>query len=345
MFTFILVFLGFSFLILAHEAGHFFMARKFNMKVEEFGFGLPPRIWGKKRGETIYSINLLPFGGFVRIAGETDKPNDDLNKEIKEEDKKRFFYYQKPRNKALVTIAGVLVNFFIGWILISLVFMIGQPFSVIIGKVMPNSAASRVGILEGDLILNFSNEDDLKDYISSNPNKEITLNIQRGKDKIEVKLIPELKDGKGFAGIAFSGGEIKKERPDKALIKGLITSAQIVKMNAIGFYNLVTNLIQGKGLIEGVMGPVGIVSFSKKIGDANLIYLLNLFGIISISLAFINLMPFPALDGGRLLFVLIEKIKGSPVSYKIESIINGIGFALLLLLIVVITFRDVKNLF
>jgi len=345
MLTFVFVFLGFSFLVLAHEAGHFFMARKFNMKVEEFGFGLPPRIWGKRKGETIYSINLLPFGGFVRIAGETDKPNDDLNKEIKEEDKKRLFYYQKPSNKALVTVAGVLVNFIVGWILISLVFMIGQPFSIIVGKVIPNSAANRAGILEGDLILNFSNENDLRNYISSNPNKEITLNIQRGKEKITVNLTPELKDGKGFAGIAFSGREIKKERPDKALIKGLSTSIEIIKMNAIGFYSLIKNLIQGKGLIEGVMGPVGIIGFSKKIGDVSLIYLLNLFGIISVSLAFINLMPFPALDGGRLLFILIEKIKGSPISYKIESIINSIGFALLLLLIVVITFRDIKNLF
>jgi regulator of sigma E protease len=345
MITFILVFLGFSFLILAHEAGHFFMARKFNMKVEEFGFGLPPRIWGKRIGETIYSINLLPFGGFVRIAGETDKPNDDLNKEIKEEDKKRLFYYQKPKNKAFVTIAGVLTNFLIGWVLVSLVFMIGQPFAIIVGKVLPDSPANRAGILEGDLILNFSNENDLKNYIALNPNKEIVLNIQRGKNKITVNLIPELKNGKGFAGIAFSGGEIKKERPDKALIKGFVTSIEIVKMNAVGFYALISNLIKGKGIIEGVMGPVGIVSFSKKIGDISLIYLLNLFGIISVSLAFINLIPFPALDGGRLLFVLIEKIKGVPVSYKIESIINGIGFVLLLILIGVITIRDVKLLF
>jgi regulator of sigma E protease len=345
MITFILVFLGFSFLILAHEAGHFFMARKFNMKVEEFGFGLPPRIWGKRIGETIYSINLLPFGGFVRIAGETDKPNDDLNKEIKEEDKKRLFYYQKPKNKAFVTTAGVLTNFLIGWVLVSLVFMIGQPFAIIVGKVLPDSPANRAGILEGDLILDFSNENDLRNYISSNPNKEIVLNIQRGKNKITVNLIPELKNGKGFAGIAFSGGEIKKERPDKALIKGFVTSIEIVKMNAVGFYALISNLIKGKGIIEGVMGPVGIVSFSKKIGDISLIYLLNLFGIISVSLAFINLIPFPALDGGRLLFVLIEKIKGVPVSYKIESIINGIGFVLLLILIGVITIRDVKLLF
>jgi regulator of sigma E protease len=344
MFTFILVFLGFSFLILAHEAGHFFMARKFNMKVEEFGFGLPPRIWGKRIGETIYSINLLPFGGFVHIAGETDKPDENLNK-IKEEEKHRLFYYQRPRNKAFVVIAGVLTNFLIGWILISLIFMIGQPFAIIVGRVLPNSPASRAGILEGDLILNFSNENDLRNYIASNPNKEITLNIQRGKNKITVSLIPELKNGKGFAGIAFSGGEIKKERPDKALIKGFTTSIEIVKMNAISFYALISNLIEGRGIIEGVMGPVGIVSFSKKIGDISLIYLLNLFGIISVSLAFINLIPFPALDGGRLIFVFIEKIKGSPVSYKIESIINSIGFILLLILIGVITIRDVKLLF
>lgn len=342
MFILIIVILGLSILILAHEAGHFFAARKFNMKVEEFGFGIPPRIFSKKRGETTYSINLLPIGGFVKIAGENDIFEGNFNQDILEEDKKRFFRYQPAKNRALVTVAGVVVNFLIGWFLISLVLSIGKPFSIIITDVYENSPAALAGIKKGDIILNFSSEEALRKFIVDNPDKEIFLKIKRGNIQKDFNIKLEEKNNRGFLGIYFIGGEIRRERPDKALVKGFLAAIDIFKMNFYGIYLLFSNLFSGHGLMEGVVGPVGIVNFSRQIGEISIIYLLNIFGIISISLAFINLVPFPALDGGRLLFILIEKIKKSPISFRVEGIINSIGFILLLILIIIITFRDIN---
>ncbi|MGC8776062.1 MAG: M50 family metallopeptidase [Minisyncoccia bacterium] len=346
MFVLILTLLGISFLILAHEAGHFFVARKCGMKVDEFGFGLPPKIFGIKKGETTYSINLLPFGGFVKIAGENDNLSDsNQNEKISIEDKKRLFYYQRPRNKALVTIAGIVVNFLIGWILISSVIAIGKPFSIIITDVLKDSPAAAAGLQKNDLILGYQNEEDLKKFISLNPNKEVVFKIQRNGKVKDITLKIGEKNNQGFLGIYFVGGEIKKQRIDKAFYQGFLTSLNIFKMNAYGLYYLFSNLFTQGKLIEGVVGPVGIISFSKQVGEISLVYLLNLLGIISVSLAFINLIPFPALDGGRLLFILIEKIKGKALSHKVEAVANTIGFALLLLLIIAVTFRDVKGLF
>lgn len=342
MFILILVILGLSILILAHEAGHFFVAKKFNMKVEEFGFGIPPKIYSKKRGETTYSINLLPIGGFVKIAGENDIFEGNFNQDILEEEKKRFFRYQPAKNRALVTIAGVVVNFLIGWFLISLVLSIGKPFSIIITDVYENSPAALAGIKKGDIILNFSSEEALRKFIVDNPGKEIFLKIKRGNTQKDFNIKLEEKNSRGFLGIYFIGGEIRRERPDKALVQGFLIAVDIFKMNFYGIYLLISNLFRGYGLMEGVVGPVGIVNFSRQIGEISLIYLLNIFGIISVSLAFINLLPFPALDGGRLLFIIIEKIKKSPISFKVEGIINSIGFILLLILIIIITFRDIN---
>lgn len=344
MLTLILVLLGISFLILAHEAGHFFVAKKMNMKVDEFGFGLPPRILGFKKGETIYSINLLPFGGFVKIAGENLDENLDKEK-INSEEEKRFFFNQPIKNRVLVTVAGVIVNFIIGWLLISSSFAIGKPFSIIVGDIFNNSPAAQAGFQKGDIILGFQREEDLKKFIINNPNKEVYFRIKRLNQELDIKVKIEEKNGSGFLGIYFVGGEIKKERIDKAFIKGFLTSLNIFKMNAYGIYYLIYNLFSSGKLIEGIVGPVGIINFSKQVGEISLIYLLNLLGIISVSLSFMNLIPFPALDGGRLLFLLVEKIRGKKHSLKVESIINGIGFVLLLILIIFVTFRDIKNIF
>jgi regulator of sigma E protease len=348
MLTIILVILGISFLILIHEAGHFFVAKKFNMKVEEFGFGIPPRIYGKKIGETIYSINLFPFGGFVKIAGENDLLDDTSKNELKKEvPKERLFRYQAPYKKALVTVAGVLMNFLIGWILISTIFTIGRPFSILVAEVMPNSVAYKSGIRANDIVLGFNNEIDLKKFIAQNPEKEISLKIQRGKDIIDINLIPQKNEkGEGFIGVYFVGGGIPKEKNIlKAFYNGFILSLNVLKMNFFGLYELFYKLFTTGKIIEGVTGPIGIFYFSKQIGDYSLIYFLNLLGIISISLAFVNMLPFPALDGGRLLFILIEKIKGKPLSYKIETILNSIGFLLLIFLLIMITIKDVKFIF
>lgn len=343
----ILVLIGISFLILAHETGHFIAAKKCNMKVDEFGFGLPPRIWGFKRGETIYSINLLPFGAFVKIAGENiDENKAKLNQDnLSLEDKKRYFYYQSPRNKAIVAAAGIITNFLIGWILISSSFAIGKPFSIIVTNVFENSPAFEAGILRGDIILGYNSEEELKNFISANPNKEVSFEIQRGFERKIIKIKLGEKDGAGFLGIYFAGGGIQKQSLHKAFLNGFLNSLNVIKMNIYGFYYLILNLVTQGKLVEGVVGPVGIVNFSKQVAEISLIYFLNLLGIISISLAFVNLIPFPALDGGRLLFILIEKIRNKPVSLKLESIINGIGFALLLILVFFITFRDIKNIF
>jgi regulator of sigma E protease len=212
---------------------------------------------------------------------------------------------------------------------------------------MPNSVADKAGIRANDIVLGFNNEIDLKKFIAENPEKEISLKIQRGKDIIDINLIPQKNEkDEGFIGVYFVGGGIPKEKNIlKAFYNGFILSLNVLKMNFFGLYELFYKLSTTGKIIEGVTGPIGIFYFSKQIGDYSLIYFLNLLGIISISLAFVNMLPFPALDGGRLLFILIEKIKGKPLSYKIETILNSIGFLLLIFLLIMITIKDVKFIF
>lgn len=354
-------------LVLVHEFGHFFTAKKFGIRVDEFGFGFPPKIFGKKYGETEYSLNLLPIGGFVKIFGENP---DDEN--TNGPDASRSFVNKAKWKQAIVLVAGVTANFLLAWLLFSIGFMSGLPTSVgsevrgyalkdvnlVVISVAPDSPASQASLKSGDKIISVKssvdsltqiNPDALKSFIVSNSEKEIEIEYLRGKDvnvhiaKITPVENPATKEP--MIGISMDMIGIAKLPFFTAFKEGMALTLFVTKGTVVGLYMLIVDALQGKGSMESITGPVGMVGI---VGDAyqfGFVYLLSFSALISINLAIINLLPFPALDGGRLFFLLIEKIKGSRLNPKFANTANIIGFGILILLMLVVTYHDIVKLF
>lgn len=354
-------------LVLVHEFGHFVAAKKFGIRVDEFGFGFPPKLFGYKKGETEYTLNLLPLGGFVKIFGENpDEENTNGP------DKERSFVNKAKWKQAIVLFAGVFANFLLAWLLFSFGFMSGFPTSVgsepsgyklsnvnlVVVSVLPNSPAEKAGLKSGDKIIALGNGSDsvtdinpdtLKTFIVAHGNKEINIGYLRGenKDINFAKIVPitSSKDNKPAIGITMDQIGIAKLPFFTAFVEGMKLTLYITKSTALGLFELIKEGLQGRGSLESVTGPVGMVGI---IGDAykfGFVYLMSFMALISINLSIINLFPFPALDGGRLLFLLIEKIKGSRIKPKIANIANLLGFGLLILFMLIVTFHDVIKLF
>jgi len=353
-------------LVLVHEFGHFFSAKKFGIRVDEFGFGFPPKLFGIKKGETEYTFNLLPLGGFVKIFGEN--PNEES---ISGPDAKRSFVNKPKYKQAIVLFAGVLANFLLAWLLFSIGFMSGLPTSVgnepkgytvtnthlVLVSVLANSPAERGGLKSGDKIISLKstssiltdiNPNSLKSFIISNGEKKIEFSYLRGKNKTlkTTKITPSInKIGENpTIGIAMDEIGTVKLPVLRALWEGMSLNISVTKSTVVGLYKLIVGGIEGKGSLSSVTGPVGLVSI---VGDAyqfGFVYLLSFTALISVNLAIINLIPFPALDGGRLHFLLIEKIKGSRMNPKFANTANIVGFLILIILMFVVTYNDVIKL-
>jgi len=337
----LLVIVGISALIFAHELGHFLSAKLFGVKVEEFGFGFPPRIVSKKIGETRYSVNLLPFGGFVRLLGEN------LLVPVAEQEKPRSFAYQSAWRRIVIIVSGVAMNFLLGWVIISGLFLFGTSEPVGITMVFPDAPAAKAGLKEGDKIVGFAKAEDFVNFVNENKGKEIALNIKRGEESFRVKIMPRLQAPEGQGALGIGVGELGFSKlPLLASLKaGLLTASQTVWMIFIALMNLIVGVFTGAVAFENFIGPVGIFQVAAQAGEFGFSYLFSLIGIISLNLMVLNILPFPALDGGRLLFILVEKINGSPLPVKAEAYINAAGFVFLLLLMVAITVKDVIYLF
>ncbi len=351
-------------LVVSHEFGHFIVAKKSGIRVDEFSFGFPPRIYGKKIGETTYNLNALPLGGYVKIFGEN---GDDEN--ISDEDKKRSFV-DKPRYiQAAVLVAGVVMNFLVAWLLLSVGFMSGLPSStsmapkgqvvsnqyLTITSVIKSSPAEISGIKTGDKIIKLSITNDytttpsaesVQYFIKKHGKENIKIDLIRGKEPITVNVIPSNnKEGNPAIGIAMDMIGTLRLPIHKAIWEGLKLTTDITAGTAVGFYTLISQAVVGKGNMSALTGPIGIVGVVGDAAKFGFVYLLSFTALISVNLAVINLLPFPALDGGRLLFLLIEKIKGSRINPKIGNIINTVGFGLLIVLMIFITYHDVLKLF
>lgn len=352
-------------LVLVHEFGHFIFAKKSGIRVDEFGLGFPPRVWSKKVGETVYSVNAIPFGGFVKIFGEN--PDEESINGI---DSARSFVNKNRGIQVLVLSAGVLMNVIFAWILISLGFMMGLPVPLdkyenspnikdarlVITSVLENSPASKADLKVGDHILlmetqNRSLKDPIpslaREFISSNGGKEISVFYKRGDQTGVTKMIPEegVVSGKSAVGISMDMiGNISLPI-HKALIEGGKTTAGLTLGVALGLWDFISGIFSGNADFSQVTGPVGIASMVSDVTDLGLVYLISFTAFISLNLAVINLLPFPALDGGRIIFVIIEAIKGGRINPKYVNALNALGFVFLMVLMVVITFRDITRLF
>ena len=365
--TILIVIIGLSLLILGHEWGHFFAAKKFGLKIDEFGFGFPPRIfaWRPKsklkkgdpasalatarRSETEYSFNWLPFGGFVKIVGENDRMVGDLSKlnDLTEPEKKRIFLFQPAWKRSVIILAGIFINFVIGWVLFSAVAMIGTPPALIISSIQEGSPAEMAGIKPNDVVKDYKDADLFISFVNENRGREISFLVLRGSEEVVIKATPRAKavEGEGGLGVGLAPAGASPEGFFGSMASGFEQTVYVTKGTFAGFYMMLKGLITTGKVPADISGPVGIFSVANEIGKIGYAYLINLIALISVNLAVLNLIPFPALDGGRFVMILAEKVKGSPVPVKIEGIINGVGFALLLLLMMVITARDVVRLF
>ncbi|MEK7521026.1 MAG: M50 family metallopeptidase [Patescibacteria group bacterium] len=349
-----------SLLILIHELGHFLAAKFFKLKVEEFGFGFPPRIVSKKKGETRYSLNWLPFGGFVKIYGENPLEQKREGEErsagtAPQADLNRSFSFQKAWKRAIVLSAGVFMNFIFGWAAISFVLAAGIPSALFISEVKRESPAEAAGLKSADKIaaiyaggesLANPSANSFVEFVQKYKGEEFKITVERSGETLDIATASRVSPpaGEGALGIALLEAGSEPMPFFSALGEGLKDALIIIKEIIFAFSGALAGIFTD-GSLGGVTGPVGIVGVAAQAAGISVVYLLQLFGLISLNLAVLNALPFPALDGGRLFFVLIEKIKGSPVSAKAEGIAHAVGFSLLLALMAAITIKDVAGLF
>jgi len=343
-----------SILVLVHELGHFLVARRAGVRVEEFGFGIPPRLIGKKIGETIYSINALPFGGFVRLYGEQDEEGIT--------DPKRAFLNKSKKARALVVIAGVIMNFLLAIVAFAIVYSFsGIPRDT--GKlkiidVSPGSPAQVAGIIVGDIITKvgkntISSADDFINKTSALKGKKTVFEIQRTSGNqesiVKVTLTPRENPpmGEGPIGVTITTMEIYYptlwQRPFYGIYYGFKDAIFWGQTVVLGLWGLFAGLLRGQAP-QGVSGPVGIFAVTTEAAKSGVLTLINFIGILSVNLAILNILPFPALDGGRLLFIGIESVTGRKVSPKVEGVIHNIGMIILLMLLLAITIGDIRRL-
>ncbi len=338
--TLLWFFLILGMLVLAHELGHFVTARAFKVKVEEFGLGYPPRIAGLKRGETTYSLNLFPLGGFVKLAGEEDPgvPGS--------------FASKSRLARFIILAAGASMNAILPLLLLSIAFMI--PHNTLVGSVTvesvsPGSPAASAGITPGDIILEVNgrkiqNLSDLQRAIQVNLGNEIIVLLKKSGDGDNtIKVVPRWKppEGQGAIGIVLKQADYTIVRESfpfwRAIPRGI---GETVEMYIL-LRNGVVSMVIGTVPVQ-FGGPVAIAQVTGEVAKAGISPLLEFASLLSINLAIFNLLPVPALDGGRILFVLIEWLRrGKRVSPKIENLVHLIGFVILIALIVLVTFTDI----
>ncbi len=362
-------------LVVIHEFGHFFAAKRFGIKVLEFGFGIPPRVVGKKYGETLVSLNWLPFGGFVRLLGE-----DEVDKEIL--DNKRSFAAQSVGKRITVVLAGVLMNLFLAWILFWLVlalanFKVQIPVApntnpvfigananrenlIIIGSVAKDSPAERSGIKTGVRVIAVNDrfiksKEEIVEQTRINAGQKIKITLS-DLDKTHYKTVEAVPrenppQGQGALGIGVESQDVITVEYNslwQKIISGPVHSINLITYSYQVLASLVATSISHKDITpvsQTVAGPVGITSLLGYILAVKnpVIPYLTFLAMLSLNLAIINVLPFPGLDGGRLLFLVIEAITRKRVNTTVEKYVHTAGLVVLVALIILVTISDIRK--
>lgn len=328
-------------LILIHELGHFLSAKLFKVKVEEFGFGLPPRLFGRKKGETIYSINAIPAGGFVRLSGEDEETDDP-----------RAFGKQESWKKAVIVTSGVLMNFLFSLLILTFIYTLGGPVSgdrVFIESVFPNSPAEESGLKPGDYVVEFDhlrtdNPKRFSDRIKEKKGLQSELIFERNSQRFAVLVTPRISPpgGQGPLGISTLPDITVKSFPVwEAAIVGTNQAIRWSGLILEGVRDTLRDLIVKREAPTDVGGIIRIGYLTHKATLEGWQPALMSLGIFSLDLAILNILPIPALDGGRLVFIGVEALTKRRVPARIEKSIHASGMALLLLLIMLITYNDI----
>lgn len=338
-----------SLLVVVHEFGHFIAAKLVGVWPEEFGIGLPPRAWGKKIRGTIWSINWLPLGGFVRLHGESS--------DMKVARPEVAFFNKSKLQRAFVALAGIFMNFWFAWVCFTLVFLLsGIPRGILVEKVEENSPASLAGVMPGDVVYSINNKEIIgtEEFlltIRENRGKEITFNVERGEEKynLPVSVRSEVEEGQGFTGVTYDVRPFSVERPNllvapvKYLFYGARETVKWTNFTIDALVTLFTDL--GKGTVpQGLAGPFGVTLTIAEVIRYGIVAVLSFTGIISVNLALINVVPFPPLDGSRVLLLGLEAIVGKKNIQKLEGKILNAGMVVLLLLILLLTASEIPRL-
>lgn len=361
-------------LIFVHELGHFISAKRAGIRVDEFALGFPPKLLSRRIGETVYSLNLIPFGGYVKIFGEDGLENADSAQAEENEMGRRFT--SKPRwVQALVLSSGVLGNIAFAWLLISISFMSGIPSSVegryadkvrnaelTITSVLPDSPAGQGGLKSGDVILSLQEgvrrfdvvrsgalqnaAESARTFIGETRGKLIVQYKRGGKiQAADVEPVQGIVLGKPAIGVTLDTVGVVQFGLFRSFFEGLLMTGDLLREVTAGLLGFIKQVFLGEADLAAITGPVGIAGLVGEARVLGVIYLLSFTAFISINLAVINLLPIPALDGGRLLFLAIEGMIRRPIPARITRALNTAGFVLLILFMVVITYRDVLKLF
>ncbi|MBI4433611.1 site-2 protease family protein [Candidatus Uhrbacteria bacterium] len=361
-----------SLLVFVHEAGHFFAARRAGMGVEEFGFGFPPRLVGVQRvrgrwrwvvgnrdhaptgQSTIYSLNAVPLGGFVRITGEDGGGAENP----------RSFSAKSYTRRALVLVAGVGMNVLLSIVLFTIVFAIGAPqvldgippgtvvrdHRVAIAGVLAESPAARAGVQPGDVVTAIGNQSvttaaALQEYVRAHGGESVELHILRGTQAQVIVVQPEVLPGTGKTGVGVQLVEtgIVRYPVHRAVVEGVRMTGYVFQEIIRSFAGLFQGLIRDRTVSVDVTGPVGIAVLTGQVVQLGFIHLLQFAGVLSANLALLNVVPFPALDGGRLALLLLEAIRRKSLRQTVERAIHTAGFLVLLVLIMLVTYRDLRQ--
>jgi regulator of sigma E protease len=350
-------------LVLVHEFGHFIAAKRLGIRVDEFGLGFPPRIWGVKRGETIYSVNWIPFGGFVKIFGEDP---DEVS--LDGPDATRSFATRPRWAQAIVLVAGIACNVLFAWLLLSIGFMSGMPTAVdesmqdrvtntrlLITSVEDDTPAAEAGLKPGDAILSLERGGDVletpsieevRDFIAREV-APLIVQYERDGAQLTAEVVPAtgIVADRPAIGISMEMIGTLREPIHRAIFSGGEATVNMFVGTLVGFGTLIADTFRGTADLSQVTGPVGIAAYVGDAAQFGFTYLLSFVAFISVNLAVINLLPFPALDGGRLLFVAIEAVRRRRINPKVTNVVNAVGFVILIALMLVVTYRDIVRLF
>jgi len=377
----IITILVFSLILFVHEFGHFIVAKKSGIFVQEFGFGYMPRFIGVKKYPgrwrfkfflfknepqdeelkyaTIYSLNFIPFGAFVKIFGE-----EGGEKSIMSYNSKPWF------TRFLVIFGSTIAHFAAAFIALTIAFKIGLPMAIVdderlinfrdpkiqIIEVMKNSPAEKIGLKTGDIILSLENGNiinplkvsEVQNFIKEHKGKNITIKVKRGFKEIVLNGVIREKApaGEGLLGVGLSRTGIVSYSFFESIWKGFQTTFSIFWMMISFLAGFIINLLKGaKPTGIELTGPVGIINLTANVAGLGLNYIFQFFALINLNLALMNILPIPALDGGKMLFLFIEKIKGKAVDEKTEQMIHSVAFAILIALMILITYKDIIKLF
>lgn len=337
-------------LIFVHELGHFIFAKLSGVRVLKFSLGFGPKIFGRKIGDTEYMVSAVPLGGYVKMLGE--EPDE----ELKEEDKKQAYNYQSVKKRMGIVFAGPVFNLIFAVLLFAVIFSVGMPVLVSeVGDVVKDSPAQRSGLLTGDEIVSINDADvkrwdELSNVIHDSPGKKITLRIKRREETFTIEVTPERKKvpnifGEekeiGLIGITPSGKTIIKKEPlPDAVIMAVQKTYEITALTILGIIKLIQRVIPAKT----IGGPILILQMAGEQASAGFMNFFVFMAVISINLGILNILPIPVLDGGHILFLSIEGIRGKPLKEKTMMIVQRVGMALIIALMTFAIYNDVLRL-